>query len=123
MHEVTAYKLCMVQGNKVPRIPRIFTFGRESNGIFCKGKNPAIGNGYFMGIAPKVFNGIAKSVKSLFYVRAPVFAIKGIFEILPSIGIVEFLSYFCASLSYVRKGFVRCFLKTCKMVFHYYLCR
>lgn len=99
MHEVTAYKLCMVQGNKVPRIPRIFTSGRESNGIFCKGKNPAVGNGYFMGIAPKVFNGIAKSVKSFFRI-------------------------FCVQVYYtLERALCVIFLKTCKMVFHYYFCR
>lgn len=89
VHEVAAYKFCMAQGNEAHRVTRIFTSGQERNGILCKGKNPAVGNGYFMGIAPKVFHGIAKSVKSLFYVRAPVLAIKGVFELLPSIGITE----------------------------------
>ena len=45
-----------------------------------------------MCIPSKVFNGIAKSVKSLFYVRAPVFVIKVIFELLPFIGITEFFT-------------------------------
>lgn len=83
MHEVTAYKLCMAQGNKAPRAARIFAPSSEGDHIFRKGKDSAVGNGYLMGIAPKVFNGVAKRTKSLFYVRAPVFAIKGIFERLP----------------------------------------
>ena len=45
-----------------------------------------------MGIPSKVFERIAKSVKSFFYVRAPVFAVKIIFERLPLIGIPEFFT-------------------------------
>ena len=45
-----------------------------------------------MGIPSKVFERIAKSVKSFFYVRAPVFAVKIIFERRPLIGIPEFFT-------------------------------
>lgn len=36
-----------------------------------------------MGVTAKVLNGIAKSMKSLFDIRAPVFLIKTVFESLP----------------------------------------
>lgn len=45
-----------------------------------------------MSIAAKVFDGIAKTIKCLFYVRAPVFTIKIIFEFLPITGITEGLT-------------------------------
>ena len=36
-----------------------------------------------MGVAPKILDGIAKTVKGLFDIRAPVFPIKAILESLP----------------------------------------
>lgn len=45
----------------------------------CNRKNPAVGDGDLMCVAPKILNGIAEAVKGLFYVGAPVFFIKLIF--------------------------------------------
>lgn len=68
----------------------------DSPGFFPLAENvpsfSVTGDGDFMGIPSKVFERIAKSVKSFFYVRAPAFAVKIIFELLPLIGIPEFFT-------------------------------
>ena len=81
VHQITAHKLCMFQSDHSLRIPGPPP-GGESSRIFRKGKYPGIGNGYFMGIAPKVLYGIAKAVKGFLNVGTPVRLIKLIFPFL-----------------------------------------
>lgn len=50
-----------------------FTPCRKGGLCFCYGKDPAIGDRDLVGIASKIFDGIAKTVKGLFYIRTPVF--------------------------------------------------
>lgn len=63
MHQVTAYKFRMLQGDLTLRFIRLFTSDRESNRISRKVKNSAVGNRNFVGIASEVFNCVAKAVK------------------------------------------------------------
>lgn len=43
-----------------------------------------------MGVPPKIFNGISKSVESFFDIRAPVLFIKFIFPFFPVIAVLQF---------------------------------
>lgn len=92
MHQVTADKLCMGQGNLPLRVTGLSAPGRESNRILRKGKYPVVGDGNPVGIAPKIFNGISKTVKGLLNVGAPVFFIKLIFPFFPVKGIAQLLT-------------------------------
>ena len=62
---------------------------RENDFFFCNREDPAVGDGDPVSVTAKVFDGIAKAVKSLFDVRAPVFPIKVVFECLPDAGILQ----------------------------------
>lgn len=90
MHQVSPNEFCMLQSDLAPGLAGLFSPGGECDFLFRDGKDTVVGDGDFMGIPSKVFERIAKSVKSFFYVRAPVFAVKIIFELLPLIGIPEF---------------------------------
>lgn len=57
--------------------------------FFCNREDPAVGDGNPVGVTAKVLDGIAKPVKSLFDVRAPVFLIKAVFECFPDAGILQ----------------------------------
>ena len=89
MHQVSPNEFCMLQSDLAPGLAGLFSPGGECDFLFRDGKDTVVGDGDFMGIPSKVFERIAKSVKSFFYVRAPVFAVKIIFELLPLIGIPE----------------------------------
>ena len=90
MHQVSPNEFCMLQ-MICAWARRLFPW-RECDFLFRDGKDTVVGDGNLMGIPSKVFERIAKSVKSFFYVRAPVFAVKIIFERLPLIGIPEFFT-------------------------------
>ncbi len=92
MHQVSPNEFCMLQSDLAPGLAGLFSPGGECDFLFRDGKDTVVGDGDFMGIPSKVFERIAKSVKSFFYVRAPVFAVKIIFELLPLIGIPEFFT-------------------------------
>ena len=45
----------------------------------------AVRDGNLVGIAPKIFDGISKTVEGLFNIRTPVFLIEGVFISIPRI--------------------------------------
>ena len=89
MHQVTADKFRVFQGDPAFWFTGLFPPCRESNRIFCQAKDPAVRNGDFVGITAKVFYGIAKAVKGFLNVRTPVFFIKVIFPVLPVVRVPE----------------------------------
>lgn len=92
MHEETADKLCMTECDLPFRISRFLSPRRERHFCFRNRKDAVVRNGNPVGVAPKIFDGIAKPVKSLFDIRAPVFAIQAVFETLPFHGILQGLT-------------------------------
>ena len=79
MHQVSPNEFCMLQSDLAPGLAGLFSPGGECDFLFRDGKDTVVGDGDFMGIPSKVFERIAKSVKSFFYVRAPVFCRKDYF--------------------------------------------
>ena len=76
MHQVTADKFHMIQGNLTLRAAGLFTTGGESHCILRNRKNPVVGDGNFMGVLSQIFNGIAKAVKGFLDAGTPVHFIK-----------------------------------------------
>lgn len=89
MHQITTDEFCVIKGNLTFRIARFLPSCTKSNLIFRDRKNPAASHGNPVGITPKVFNGIAKTVKGFLAVRAPVHFIKLIFPFFPVVGIAK----------------------------------
>lgn len=89
MHQVAADEFCMLQSDLTFWAAWDQTPCRESNRILCNRKYPAVGNGNPVCVASKILNGIAKSVKSLLDVWAPVFFIKSVFPLLKGPGILQ----------------------------------
>ncbi len=92
MHQETADKLCMRQGNLAFRLSGLFAPGGEGNRILRKGKDPAVGNGDFVGIPPEVLNRVAKAVKGFLNVGAPVFFVEAVFPLFKVIRITQFFT-------------------------------
>ena len=87
VHEVTPYEFRTGQGYPALWISRLLPSGRERDILPVKVKNTAVRDGNLMGIASKVFDGIAKAVKGFLDIRAPVHFIELIFQFLPVTGI------------------------------------
>jgi hypothetical protein len=89
MHQVTADEIRMCQCDRPAWSARFPAPGRKSNILPVHRQDPAVGYGDFMGISAGIFNGIAKAVKGLFDVRAPVLFIKAVKESCPFVRIQE----------------------------------
>lgn len=89
MHQITPDEFRMLQGNLTFGFAGRLSSGRKSDRIIENRKDPAVGNGNLMSIASKVFNGIAKAVKGLLNVGAPIHFIKAVFPLFPVIGITQ----------------------------------
>ena len=86
MHKEAADELRAGDGDLPFGIAGLPAPGREGNGIPSQGEDPAVGDGDLMGVTAEVFDGVPKTVKSFFYVRAPVLKIKGIPKFSPPAG-------------------------------------
>ena len=89
MHEKTPDKFQKGKGDRAPWVTSFFAAGRKSDPGVCHGKDPAVGYGDLMGVASKILDGVAKAVKGLFDIRAPVFLIETVLEGLPVGGIFQ----------------------------------
>ena len=83
MHEEAPDKFHKGKGDLTPWVSRFLAARRKSDLGVCHGKDPAVGDSDLMGVAPKILDGIAKTVKGLFDIRAPVFPIEAVLEGLP----------------------------------------
>ena len=83
VQEITPYEFCMSQGYPAFGLSRLFSSGGERNVLIVKVKNAAVRDRNLMGVASKVFHGIAKTVKGFLDIRAPVLFIKCIVPFLP----------------------------------------
>ena len=69
--------------------PRFSAPCRKGNLCIRYGNDSAVGDGDLMGIAPKIFDCIAKAVKGLFDKWTPVFPVKDVPEFLPFVRITQ----------------------------------
>ena len=83
MHQVATYEFGVGQSNSAFGVTRLSAPGRKRYGIRSHSKNPAVGNGNLVSIAPEIFNGIAKAVKGLLYVGTPVLFVKQVLPLFP----------------------------------------
>lgn len=83
VHEVTPYEFRTGQGYAALWISRLLPSGRERDVFIVKIKNAAVGDGNLMGIAAKVFDGIAESAEGFLDIWAPFHFIELIFQFLP----------------------------------------
>ncbi len=89
MHQVAADEFRIPERDVSARFTRFFPPCRECDLLPIHRQNPAVGDGDFVCIPAKIFDGIAKSVEGFFDVGAPVFFVKGIPEGSPFIRIPE----------------------------------
>lgn len=89
MHQEAPYELFIGDGYGASGFPRRPGPGGKDGICFTNGQDPAVGDGDFMCILTKIFNGVAKSVEGLLDIGAPVHPVKPVFEILPSSGCPE----------------------------------
>lgn len=89
MHEKAPDKFQMGKGDRTPWGTSFFAACGKSDQGICHRKNPAVGDGDFMGVASKILDGIAKAVKGLFDIRTPIFLIEIVLEGLPAGGIFQ----------------------------------
>lgn len=89
MHKVAADKFRVIKGDGAPGVTWMKAAGRESHLAIIQGKDAAVRDGNLMGIPAKIFDGIAKSVKSFLYVGTPILIIEGMAEFIPGIRIPE----------------------------------
>ncbi len=87
MHQITADEFSMLQVVLTFGLTGLLSYGGKNNRIIRNRKDPAVGDGNPVGIAPEVFNGIAKAVKGLLDVGAPVCFIKSVFPFFPVISV------------------------------------
>lgn len=106
MHQVAPDEFCMVQGDLALWFTGYLPSGGKSDRIIGNGKDPAVRNSNLVGITPEVFNGIAKTVKGLFDVGAPVHSIKAVFPFFPVIGITQLFTgrRKCKYAVFVKRG-------------------
>lgn len=92
MQKKPAYELLIADCDLPFGVAWLFASGRKDSLCFGYGQNAAVGNGNLMGIPAQIFNCIAKSVKSLFDIGAPVHQVQLVAELLPFIRIPEFFA-------------------------------
>ena len=90
MQQETPDKLFVAESDLPFRITGFPAPCREDNLCFRDGKDPAVGDCDLVGIAPQIFDGVTKAVEGLLDVRAPVFSIKAVFELLPDAVLLQF---------------------------------
>lgn len=92
MHEEAPDELLDAQGHHPSGVACFFAPGRK--GDRCPGDfhNAAVGDGDLMCVAPKVLDGIAKTVEGLLDERAPVLLVRRVPEAAPFIMAVQFLA-------------------------------
>lgn len=89
MHQEPPDEFCAVQCDPAFGISRSFASGRKGNLILCDGEQSAVGDCNPVGIASKVFHGIAEAIKGLLNIGTPVFFIKCVFPFIPKAGITQ----------------------------------
>ena len=89
MHQEPPDKLFMAERDLPFRIPRGLSPCREGDFCFRDGKDPAVGDCNPMCIPPQIFDGVTKTVKGLFDVRAPVFPVMAVFKFVPGAGLLQ----------------------------------
>lgn len=92
MCQITADKFRILERDVPTRLTGFLSSRGECNLILIHGQDPAVGYGNLMGIPSQVFDSVAKAIEGFFYVRAPVFFIKGIPKGSPFIRIPRLLS-------------------------------
>lgn len=89
MHQVASDEFRIPERDVSARLTRGFPSCRECGLPPIHRQDPAVGDGGFVCIPAKIFDGIAKSIEGFFDVGAPVFLVKGIPEGSPFIGIPQ----------------------------------
>ena len=92
MQKETAYEFLVFERNLTSLSAGIPASGREGSLCFCHRENPAVGDGNLMSVASKILNSVAEAIKGLFDERAPVLRIETVLELIPGIGIKQFLT-------------------------------
>lgn len=92
MHQIPADEFRVIQSDLPSWLAGFPASGRKSHLLFIHRQDTAVGYGNLMGIPAQIFDGIAKSVESFFYVRAPVLFIKNIPEFSPFIRVLQFFT-------------------------------
>lgn len=88
MHKKTPDKFRMLQGYFFHSTCFIVTC-RKGNGVFCYFFDTAVGDGNAVGIAAKILNGIAKTIKGFLDIGTPFFYIEPVLKFLPFIMIFQ----------------------------------
>ena len=89
MHQIASHEFFMGQSDDPAGISCLFTPCGKADLILRNRKDAAVGNGDFMGVFSKIFNGISKPIESLFDIRTPVFCVKFIPKFRPGVRITE----------------------------------
>lgn len=76
VYQITPDKLRVCKGDVAFRVSRLFAPGRESYLCFCNVKDSAVRDSDFMCIAAKIFDGIAKTIKSFLNIGTPILFIE-----------------------------------------------
>ena len=92
MHQKTADEFRVFQRDLPSWVPRFPAPGREGDVHFRDGQDPAVGDGDLMGVTAEIFDGVPKTVKGFFDVRAPVLTVKGIPEFRPMVRVAQFFT-------------------------------
>ena len=89
MHQITADELCVLQSDSPARLARLPPSGGKRDLLVIYRNKAAVSDNYFVGISPKIFHCISKTVEGFFNVRAPVLFIKAIAKPGPSVRISQ----------------------------------
>lgn len=92
MQKKKANKFFVLKCNGSLRLSGTFPSGRKGSGCFIHGLDTTVGDGNLMRVTPQIFDGVTKTVKSLFDIRAPVLFVKLVLEFFPFIGITQSLA-------------------------------
>lgn len=85
MHKIAAYEFLIGKADGTPWLSGSPASGREGGVCSSYREDTAVGDRNLMRISTKVLDGIAKAVKGLFDIGAPVLFVEGITEFIPGI--------------------------------------
>lgn len=76
MHEISSYELFITKSDLSAWFSGLFAAGTESRLCISYRDDTAVGDSDLIRVSPEVFDGVAKTIKSLFDVRALVFFVQ-----------------------------------------------
>ncbi len=92
MHKKAPDEFCVLQCDGPFGITGSFSACREDGFRLADRKDAAVGDRNLVGIPSQIVNGIAEPIEGFLYVRAPIFFIQFITELIPAVRVAQFFA-------------------------------